>query len=335
MTASASTRVLTARGLTIGFRREGRWLTAVENLGFHVDRGETVAFVGESGCGKTITALSLIGLLPPSAGVIGGEIEMFGRRLSVLSARELQSLRGDRISMIFQDPMAALNPVLTIGEQIAEAILTHRRIGRAAARAEAVRLLTQVEIADAPRRIDDYPHRLSGGMRQRVMIAIAIANRPDLLIADEPTTALDASIRHQILSLLRSIQREAGMALLLITHDLDIVKNAADRVIVMYAGRKVEEREARLSIAPRHPYTRALNDARPRRRPDSGPRPRLSEIPGGAPSLGERIEGCAFAGRCPVAVERCRVEAPSLRAVSPSGLVACHLADAAAESAHG
>ncbi|PWB84060.1 MAG: dipeptide/oligopeptide/nickel ABC transporter ATP-binding protein [Methylocystaceae bacterium] len=336
MTTRASGRVLTARNLTIGFRRDARWITAVDRLGFHVDQGETVAFVGESGCGKSITALSLIGLLPPSADVIGGEIELFDRRLSDLSERELRSLRGDRVSMIFQDPMAALNPVLTVGEQIAEAILTHRKIGRAAARDEAVRLLAQVEIADAALRIDDYPHQLSGGMRQRAMIAIAIANRPDLLIADEPTTALDATVRHQILSLLKSIQRDTGMALLLITHDLDIVKGWADRVIVMYAGRKVEERDAqRLSIASRHPYTRALNEARPRRRPDSGVRPRLPEIAGGAPPLGEPIEGCAFAGRCLIAVERCRRDAPPLRAVSPSGFVACHLADTVEEFPYG
>jgi peptide/nickel transport system ATP-binding protein len=321
----AAQRIVTARSLTIGFRRETKWLTAVEGLSFHVDRGETVAFVGESGCGKSLTALSLIGLLPPAASVIGGEIELLGRRLADLSPRELRALRGNRAAMIFQDPMSALNPVLTIGDQIAEAILAHRAIGRAAARAEAVRLLSQVEIAQASKRIDDYPHQLSGGMRQRVMIAMAIANRPDLLIADEPTTALDATIRRQILALLRSIQREVGSALLLITHDLETVRDWADRAIVMYAGRKMEECDAkRLSNAPRHPYTRALNDARPRRRPDAGPRPRLEEIPGRVPPLGEAPQGCVFAPRCAEAEELCRRKAPSLRAFPEASLVACH-----------
>jgi peptide/nickel transport system ATP-binding protein len=335
MTAAPfQTPVLRAQDLTIEFRSRTplgphqHTLIAVHSLNLSVHRGETVAIVGESGCGKSVTALALSGLLPLEARIASGHVELLGQRISALPESELRRLRGDRIGMIFQDPMAALNPVLTIGEQIEEAILAHQSIGRTAARAQAEDLLAQVRIPRPRQRLADYPHQLSGGMRQRVLIAMAISNRPALLIADEPTTALDATVQFEILSLLRDIQAESGMTLILITHDLGVVAHWAERVVVMYAGRKVEERTTeRLLKQPLHPYTHALIRARPSRRPDYGPRHRLAEIPGMVPTMGAPRSGCAFSDRCVLAIERCRVEPPEPRSISSeTGFVACHAA---------
>jgi peptide/nickel transport system ATP-binding protein len=333
MSATASRRdgkfgrvVLATQNLSVAFRSQGRWLEAISGFDLTVRSGETVALVGESGCGKSITALALTGLLPDAARVVSGRIELLGEPVSSLSEAQWRTLRGNRIAMIFQDPMSALNPVLTVGEQLIEAILSHRAIGHAAARAEAALLLAQVQLPDPAARLDDYPHQLSGGMRQRVLIAIAISNRPEVLIADEPTTALDATVQAEILALLREIQHQTQMALVLITHDLSLVARWADKAVVMYAGRKAEERDANALLhRPLHPYTQALIRARPERRPRHGARQRLSEIPGLVPALGAAGPGCAFAGRCPLGAAQCHVERPAERAID-GGLVACHLA---------
>ncbi|KAF1021729.1 MAG: Dipeptide transport ATP-binding protein DppD [Paracidovorax wautersii] len=317
--------VLAAQNLGIAFRRQGRWLEAVSGFDLTVRSGETVALVGESGCGKSITALALTGLLPDAARIISGRIELLGEPVSAHTETQWRGLRGRRIAMIFQDPMSALNPVLTVGEQLIEAILSHRTIGRAAARAEATLLLAQVQLPDPAARLDDYPHQLSGGMRQRVLIAMAISNRPEVLIADEPTTALDATVQAEILTLLREIQHQTRMALVLITHDLPLVARWADRAVVMYAGRKVEERDASALLQrPLHPYTQALIRARPERRPRHGARQRLTEIPGLVPALGAAGPGCAFAGRCSLAVAQCHLDRPAERVID-AGWVACHL----------
>ncbi|XAH22310.1 ABC transporter ATP-binding protein [Xylophilus sp. GW821-FHT01B05] len=326
MTATPGSVVLAARDLSVAFRSQGRWLEAISGFNLTVRSGETVALVGESGCGKSITALALTGLLPDAARVVSGRIELLGKPVSTHTEAQWRRLRGNRIAMIFQDPMSALNPVLTVGEQLIEAILSHRAIGHAAARAEAALLLAQVRLPDPAARLDDYPHQLSGGMRQRVLIAIAISNRPEVLIADEPTTALDATVQAEILALLREIQHQTQMALVLITHDLPLVARWADRAVVMYAGRKAEESDAgALLQRPRHPYTQALIRARPERRPRDGARQRLTEIPGLVPALGTAGPGCAFAGRCPLAVPPCHLERPVERVID-GGRVACHLA---------
>ncbi|TCQ99082.1 ABC transporter ATP-binding protein [Neorhizobium sp. JUb45] len=277
--------VLAAHGITVQFNvpattgAPARTVVAVEGLDLSVGRGETLAIVGESGSGKSATALALTGLLPPNAVVTRGEVGLMGERITNLPESAMRRIWGNRVGLIFQDPMSALNPVLTIGEQIQEAILAHRPMSRAAARAQAEALLAQVKLPDPAHRLDDYPHQLSGGMRQRVMIAIAISNHPDVLIADEPTTALDATVQMEILSLLKDIQAKSGMAIVLITHDLGVVARWADRVVVMYGGRKMEEgATASLLLNPSHPYTRALIAARPSRRPATGRRHRLSEI---------------------------------------------------------
>jgi len=295
----------------------------VRDLSFCVNRGETLAIVGESGCGKSITALSLLGLVPPPGRVDGDAVRLEGRNLLGLAEAELRLLRGARIAMIFQEPMTALNPVLSVGEQIMEAILEHEQVGPAAARTRALALLDRVRIPDAGRRFSDYPHRLSGGMRQRVMIAMALALSPAVLVADEPTTALDVTIQAQILQLIDELKRENGTAVLLITHDLGVVAEYADRVLVMYAGRQVEARvTAELFARPLHPYTRGLIAARPQLgRPGAG-RQRLVEIPGTVPSLSAMPPGCAFAPRCPIAEAACGLAPPPLRPVEHSA-VAC------------
>lgn len=331
--------VLAARGLSVALRNGGAWASGqsrvvVHSLDVSVSRGETLAIVGESGCGKTVTALALNGLLPPGAAITTGTVELHGQPVSGLPEGELRRLRGDRIGMIFQDPMTALNPVLTIGEQIEEAILAHRPIGRASARARAEELLVRVKLSHPRRRLGEYPHQLSGGMRQRVMIAIAISNEPDVLIADEPTTALDATVQAEILSLLADIQAASGMALVLITHDLGVVARWAQRVLVMYAGRKVEERPTvELLGKPLHPYTRALMRARPSRRPAHGRRHRLAEIPGTVPVVGAVQTGCAFRSRCESATGHCDIALPVVRWVNGNdkskGAVACHHATGA------
>jgi len=308
------------------FTRRGV-LPAVDGLSLTVASGETVAIVGESGCGKSLAALAVMRLLPePPARIVGGAVRFMGRDLAALSDREMQRVRGKDISMIFQDPMTSLNPVLTIGDQLIEAIQHHTDLSRKDAVARTVELLRQVRIPDAERRLDDYPHQMSGGMSQRVMIAMAIACGPQLLIADEPTTALDVTVQAQILDLLKELQTGSGMGLIIITHDLGVVAETADRVVVMYAGRKVEEaRVGALFDRPLHPYTRGLLGATPsaiRRRGG-----RLAEIAGSVPALSDLPAGCAFQNRCPDVFDRCRAERPALATLLPQQSAACFAAE--------
>ncbi|MER9046192.1 ABC transporter ATP-binding protein [Mesorhizobium sp. M0923] len=296
----------------------------VSRLSFEVGEGETLAIVGESGSGKSLTALALMQLLPRSAKIPNGRIEFAGRDLLGLDQKAMRNLRGREIAMIFQEPMTSLNPVLTIGRQITEVLTLHEGIRGKAARARAIELLSLVRIPDPQRRIDDYPHQLSGGMRQRVMIAIAVACRPRLLIADEPTTALDVTIQAQVLDLLDTLRRELSMAVVLITHDLGVVAQWADKVVVMYAGRKVEQAlPGALFRTPLHPYTRGLLAASPRLKTNLHYRDaRLTEIPGSIVSAaGER--GCPFRPRCAVARDSCAHCVPDLVEVSEDRLVAC------------
>ncbi|HKU97197.1 MAG TPA: ABC transporter ATP-binding protein [Vineibacter sp.] len=301
---------------------------AVDDVSFQVGAGETLAIVGESGCGKSVTALSILRLLPsPPARLAGGSIRFQDQELTTLSASAMRRIRGDRIGMVFQEPMTSLNPVLTIGRQLTEGLLRHRPLSRAAARSHVTALLERVQIPDPARRLEQYPHELSGGMRQRVMIAIAMACKPSLLIADEPTTALDVTIQAQVLDLIGELRDEMGTAVVLVTHDLGVVGDVADRVIVMYAGRVVEDAAVDdLFDHPLHPYTQGLFAARPHLVPAAaGQRARLAEIPGIVPSLRSGITGCAFAPRCAAATARCRTEAPVLRPHGTSGhSVACH-----------
>ncbi|GGF58536.1 ABC transporter ATP-binding protein [Azorhizobium oxalatiphilum] len=329
MTAHASPAVLDVADLTVRFRTPTGLLTAVDQLSFSVSAGETLAIVGESGCGKSVTAMALLRLLRSPPAEIGGRHVLFeGQDLLRLRERALRNIRGNRIAMIFQDPLSALNPVLTVGDQIIETLKRHTGLRGAAAHRRAVELLDLVRIPEPARRASDYPHRFSGGMRQRAMIAIALAASPAVLIADEPTTALDVTVQAQILKLLNSLQRELGMALILISHDLGVVAETADRVLVMYAGRKVEERSVLdLFAGPLHPYTRALMRARPR--PEEL-REFLDEIPGIVPSLADLPPGCAFAPRCSVAYEACSATRPALLPSGDGGAVACIRAPLAA-----
>ncbi|WP_353859662.1 ABC transporter ATP-binding protein [Azospirillum formosense] len=318
--------VLAVDGLSIGFQTRRGLLPAVRDLSFSVGSGEMLAIVGESGCGKSLTALALLGLIPPPGRVTGGTVRLEGRDLLALDEAALRRVRGARIAMIFQEPMTALNPVLTVGEQIMEAILEHEPVSRKAARERTLALLERVRIPDPERRFAEYPHRLSGGMRQRVMIAMALAGAPAVLVADEPTTALDVTIQAQILGLIDELRREQGTAVVFITHDLGVVSRYVDRVLVMYAGRKVEERDTRdLFADPLHPYTRGLIAAQPRAGAGAAGavRERLAEIPGTVPALAAMPPGCAFAPRCPLADERCVQAVPPPRRAG-SGLVACH-----------
>ena len=310
------------------FTRDGV-VRAVDGVSFAIQPGETLALVGESGCGKSVTSLSIMRLIAsPPGRTVAGAIRFNGRDLLGLTERAMRDVRGNEISMIFQEPMTSLNPVLTIGRQVSEALVLHRGLARAEAMARAVELLRLVNIPEPARRASEYPHQRSGGMRQRVMIAMALACDPRLLIADEPTTALDVTIQAQILDLMRGLQAKTGAAILLITHDLGVVAEMAQRVVVMYAGRKVEEAAVNdLFDRPRHPYTRGLMSSIPKLGAGHGAGRRLAEIPGLVPSLREPIAGCAFASRCPHAVERCRAEMPPLEAKAPGHTVACWLAD--------
>jgi peptide/nickel transport system ATP-binding protein len=304
--------LLEVRDLTVSFPSEVGELPAVRSVDFAIAPGQTVALVGESGSGKSVTALAAMGLLPPNARV-GGSVRLEGRELLGLAAAELRKIRGGSIAMVFQEPMTSLNPVLRVGRQIEEVLALHRGFDAARARAEAIGLLGHVGIASPERRVDQYPHELSGGMKQRVMLAMAVAGRPKLLIADEPTTALDVTIQAQILKLLRTLCREQGMALLLITHDFGIVAHFAEHVNVMYGGKLVERAPvAPLFASPSHPYTRALLAAMPRA--ELG-RARLEAIPGRVPALDQMPQGCPFAPRCKLAFERCTVEMPPLSRV--------------------
>ncbi len=311
--------VLAVDGLSIRFGASGPAL--VDNVSFSLWPGETLCLVGESGCGKSLTALALMGLLPPGARPAGRAL-FEGRDLLTLPVRQMQDLRGDRMAMIFQEPMTSLNPAFRVGDQIAESIVRHRKVTGADARGLALEMLRKVRIPAAKDRFDAYPHQLSGGMRQRIMIAMALVNGPDLLIADEPTTALDVTIQAQILTLMRELQQAAGMAMILVTHDLGVVAEVADRVAVMYAGRIVETGTARdLFDDPQHPYTLGLIGSLPSLGRRAG---RLATIPGSVPSPDRFPAGCRFATRCPFADERCRREIPPLAEIGANGhLAAC------------
>ncbi len=305
---------------------------AVEGLSFTIDEGETVAIVGESGCGKSVTSMSILRLIPEPPGRIAGRIVFQGRDLLGLSEEEMRTIRGKDVSMIFQEPMTSLNPVLTVGRQIGETLRLHEGLSAKQAEAKAIEALALVGIPAPARRVREYPHQLSGGMRQRVMIAMALACSPKLLIADEPTTALDVTIQAQILDLMRDLKTRVGAAIMLITHDLGVVAEMAQRVVVMYAGRKVEEGPVEAIFGrPLHPYTRGLLGAVPKLGSslEEEGRTKLTEIPGQVPSLRSRIVGCAFAGRCPMVTDLCRAVAPAVEVKQPGHLAACHYAERA------
>ena len=296
--------MLSVRDLKVSFRTEQGLAQAIDGVSFDVAEGEILGVVGESGSGKTVSLLAVMGLINDPNAVIEGSIRYRGRELIGLPAREMRKLRGREIAMIFQDPMTALTPVYTIGWQIAEQIRAHERIGAAAARQRAIALLAEVNIPNPSEAVDRYPHQLSGGMRQRAVIAMALSCNPVLLVADEPTTALDVTVQAQILDLVRKLQRNHGSAVVFISHDMGVIAEIADRVMVMYAGRVVEQGTKRdLFLEPRHPYTLALLDSIP---PLEGPRPhRLTSIPGAPPSMLDRPPGCAFGPRCARRFERC------------------------------
>jgi peptide/nickel transport system ATP-binding protein len=308
------------------FTRDGV-VRAVDGVSLSVDPGETLAVVGESGCGKSVTSLSILRLIAsPPGRVVSGRVLFQGRDLLALAEEEMRAVRGNEISMIFQEPMTSLNPALTVGRQIAESLVLHRGLSQRQATVKAIEMLRKVRMSEPERRVRQYPHELSGGMRQRVMIAMALSCGPRLLIADEPTTALDVTIQAQILELMRELARETGAAVILITHDLGVVAEMAQRVVVMYAGRKVEEAPVdELFALPRHPYTRGLLGSMPHlgnsvRGED---RKRLVEIPGMVPSLKQEQPGCLFAPRCPNALARCSAETPPLAAHGAGHWAAC------------
>ncbi|HOZ46122.1 MAG TPA: ABC transporter ATP-binding protein [Candidatus Hydrogenedentes bacterium] len=329
-----SRALLRVRNLKTYFKTDDGDALAVDDVSFDVPAGKTVALVGESGCGKSVTALSILRLVPdPPGRIAGGEIRFEGRNLLQLSEAEMRTIRGNRISMIFQEPMTSLNPVFRVGNQIAAAIRLHRKCGWDDARAQAIDLLDRVGIPAPAERVNDYPHQMSGGMRQRVMIAMALACGPALLIADEPTTALDVTIQAQILELLGELQRDTGMTVLLITHDLAVVAETADEAAIMYAGRVVEYASVRaLFGAPKHPYTLGLFDSVPRL--DSEKR-RLSTIAGQVPAATDFPPGCRFHSRCPYAMAICREKTPVLQPCGPAHTVACWLHDGNEMAAQG
>jgi oligopeptide/dipeptide ABC transporter ATP-binding protein len=314
--------LLSVENLTVQFRGDAGWVNAIEGVDFAVGPGECLGIVGESGSGKSVSALSILKLHSrANTRYASGAVRYDGRDLLTLPNRQLRRVRGGEIAMIFQDPMSSLNPVLTIADQIMEPLRQHQGLSARAARRQAIELLEMVRISDASRRIDDYPHRLSGGMRQRVMIAIAVACRPKLLIADEPTTALDVTIQSQILELLRDLQREIGMSVILITHDLGVVAEFAQRVVVMYAGRVVESAPVGALFArPMHPYTEGLIRAVPNLDEDVY---RLATIPGNIPDPSASIAGCRFNPRCREAVRSCMEETPALVSAGAGHIARC------------
>src|SRR6188508_2915158 len=320
--------LLEVENLQTHFRAPDGVNRAVDGVSFHVAEGETLAVVGESGCGKSVTANSILRLIPEPPGRIAGTIRFQGTDLLTLDEPAMRDIRGNHISMIFQEPMTSLNPVLTVGRQLGETLRLHQGLDRAGAEARSIEMLNLVGIAEARRRVREYPHQLSGGMRQRVMIAMALACNPKLLIADEPTTALDVTIQAQILQLMLDLKRRVGAAIVLVTHDLGVVAEIAERVMVMYAGRKVEEAPvAELFRSPRHPYTQGLLGAVPKLGSSlTGAARRLAEIPGQVPSLKQPIVGCVFAGRCALATDLCRQYAPGLEEKGPRHVAACHYA---------
>jgi oligopeptide/dipeptide ABC transporter ATP-binding protein len=320
--------ILSVQGLTVAFDTEAGPVRAVEAVSFDVIKGRTLGIVGESGCGKSVTALSIMRLLPqPMARIEEGRVVLKGTDLVALPAEAMPTIRGASVAMIFQEPMSALNPVHTLYKQVSEPLRIHRpELGKRALEAEVVRLLSDVGIPDADGRLSAYPHQLSGGMRQRVMIAMALALSPDILIADEPTTALDVTVQAQILDLIRRIQKASDMSVIFITHDLGVIAEQCDDVVVMYAGKVVERACVKeLFAEPKHPYTKGLLDSMPRL--DAPRKTRLSTISGQVPSLMDLPPGCRFQNRCPHVMARCRTEVPKDLVVGATPLVACHLYD--------
>jgi oligopeptide/dipeptide ABC transporter ATP-binding protein len=320
-----SSPLLEVRELRTHFFTRDGVVKAVDGVSFSVERGRTLGIVGESGCGKSVTTLSIMGLIPkPPARIVGGDVLFEGRDLTALTERELSDVRGSEIAMIFQDPMTSLNPTLTIGTQLVEAIRRHTDASRQEARRRAIELLEEVQLPKGAQRLKDYPHRLSGGMRQRVMIALALSCNPALLIADEPTTALDVTVQAQVLDLLDELRRSHDMAMIFITHDMGVIAEVADEVVVMYAGQVVEHAPVRsLFDRPEHPYTEALLGALPQLEDGKARHGRLTAIPGRPPDLIDPPVGCRFAPRCPYAGEPdgCAEHVPELRELRPGHLV--------------
>ncbi len=314
--------LLAVDGLSTEFKTDHGRFRAVDEVSFSLAKGKTLGVVGESGCGKSVTALSIMGLVPnPPGKIVGGSIRFEGEELVGLPAESYQSLRGNRMGMIFQEPMTSLNPAFTVGDQISEAILRHKQVSQDEARNRTIELLRRVRIPSPEKRFDDYPHKLSGGMRQRAMIAMALSCSPDLLIADEPTTALDVTIQAQILDLLGELRAETGMAIMLITHDLGVVAEMADEVLVMYAGRVIERAPATSLFAdPQHPYTIGLMGSVPRLDLEQD---RLAAIEGQVPNLTSLPKGCRFRARCPFAIAACAETDPPLVEVAPGHQAAC------------
>jgi peptide/nickel transport system ATP-binding protein len=324
MSAPVSGPLLELRRLAVSFATDDGTVHAVDGIDLALARGRTLGLVGESGCGKSVTSLAIMGLLPPENSQVKGEVRFEGRDLRTLDADTIRDLRGARLAMIFQEPMTSLNPAYTVGDQIVEAIQQHQHLSAADARARAIEMLRIVRIPSPERRVDDYPHKLSGGMRQRAMIAMALACGPDLLIADEPTTALDVTIQAQILDLMRGLRRDTGTAIILITHDLGVVAEMADDVAVMYAGQIVERAPVRdLFARPEHPYTVGLLGSIPRL---DEKRERLPSIEGRVPDMTQPPEGCRCAARCPFVEPACRANPPPLIEVTPGHLTRCRRA---------
>ncbi len=320
--------LLDIRGLRTQFFTDDGLARAVDGVSYSLEKGETVGVVGESGCGKSVTALSVLRLIPdPPGKIVDGEIIFEGTNLLQLSSAEMRRIRGNDISMIFQEPMTSLNPVFTIGNQITEAVRLHQGLNKKDALAKAVEALKLVGIPVPERRVHEYPHQLSGGMRQRAMIAMALSCNPKVLIADEPTTALDVTIEAQILDLMRTLQEELGTAIIMITHDLGVIADIARKVVVMYAGKVVEQAPVeRIFASPNHPYTQGLLQSLPRVDKDaSGAKQRLQEIPGIVPSLLNLPTGCKFASRCPSVMPHCKEQEPPLEQVAPNHYSACWL----------
>jgi oligopeptide/dipeptide ABC transporter ATP-binding protein len=318
---------LDVRNLKVSFSTPQGNFLAVNGINFQLHRGETFALVGESGCGKTVSALSILRLLPePPAKITSGEILFAGRNLLSLNAKQMRGIRGKEIGMIFQDPMTSLNPVLTIGEQLIETLIQHKSLNKKEALKISEQLLGKVELPSPEEKLKQYPHQLSGGMRQRVMIAMALACEPKILIADEPTTALDVLIQAQILELLENLKRETGMSMLLITHDLGIVTELAERVMVMYAGEGVETGTTKeLLDRPNHPYTKGLISSRPHLGSTKEKRLRLAEISGSVPTPHQRPTGCSFHPRCDWSTEQCKTQKPLLLNTNQNRQFSCHL----------
>jgi peptide/nickel transport system ATP-binding protein/oligopeptide transport system ATP-binding protein len=318
--------LLELRGLTTAFQTARGEISAIEDISFDLNAGEILGIVGESGSGKSVTALTIMGLLPePPARIAAGSVRFAGEELTTASPNRMEKIRGAGISMVFQEPMTSLNPVFTIGEQIMETVRAHERMSASAQRERAIEMLDRVGIASATKRLNDYPHQLSGGQRQRVMIAMSLACRPKLLIADEPTTALDVTIQAQVLDLLMDLRDELGMAIMIITHNMGVIAEVADRVLVMYAGRIVEQSPAAdLFDAPQHPYTKGLLACVPTLQQD---RHRLIAIPGSLPEPARRPPGCRFAPRCSYRIEACRTAIPPLVMQREDRAVACIRAD--------